>query len=77
MEGSEPLLHVERGQRQDGRIQEKHPPPKATGEKVEKWQQATTDVGEDAETEDLFCTAGGNPSWCSHSGKQFGASSKN
>ena len=39
--------------------------------------QATTDVGEDAEKEDPFCTAGGNASWCSHSGKQYGGSSKN
>ena len=38
--------------------------------------QATTDVGEDAEKEDLFCTAGGNANWCSHSGKQYGGSSK-
>ena len=30
--------------------------------------QATTDVGEDAEKEDLFCIVGGNASWCSHSG---------
>ena len=35
-----------------------------------------TDVGEDAEKEDLFCTAGGNANWCSHSGKQYGGSSK-
>ena len=35
------------------------------------------DVGEDAEKEDLFCTAGGNANWCSHSGKQNGGSSKN
>ena len=28
--------------------------------------QTTTDVGEDAE-KDLFCTAGGNANWCSHS----------
>ena len=33
-------------------------------------------VGEDAEKEDLFCTAGGNANWCSHSGKQYGGSSK-
>ena len=39
--------------------------------------QATTDVGEDKEKEDLFCTAGGNANWCSHSGKQSGGSSKN
>ena len=39
--------------------------------------QATTDVGEDVEKEDLFCTAGGNANWYSHSGKQYGDSSKN
>ena len=38
--------------------------------------QATTDVGEDAEQEDLFCIVGGSASWCSHSGKQYGGSSK-
>ena len=38
---------------------------------------ATTDVGEDAEKEDLLCIVGGNASWCSHSGKQYGGSSKN
>ena len=36
-----------------------------------------TDVGNDAEKEDLFCTAGGNANWCSHGGKQDGGSSKN
>ena len=39
--------------------------------------QATTDVGEDAEKEDLFCAADGNANWCSHSGKQYEVSSKN
>ena len=39
--------------------------------------QATTDIGKDVEKEDLFCIAGGNASWCSHSGKQYGGSSKN
>ena len=39
--------------------------------------QATTDVGEDAEKEELFCIVGGNAIWCSHSGKQYGGSSKN
>ena len=39
--------------------------------------QATTEVGEDAERQDLFSTAGGNANWCSHSGKQYGGSSKN
>ena len=31
--------------------------------------QATTDVGEDAEKEEPFCTAGGNANRCSHPGK--------
>ena len=39
--------------------------------------EATTDAGEDVEKEDLFCTVGGNANWCSHSGKQYGGSSKN
>ena len=39
--------------------------------------QATTDVGKDVEKEDLFCTGGGDVNWCSHSGKQYGGSSKN
>ena len=39
--------------------------------------QATTDIGEDAEKENLFCVVGGNASWCGHSGKQYGGSSKN
>ena len=39
--------------------------------------QATTDAGEDVEKEDLFGIVGGNASWCSHSGKQDGGSSKN
>ena len=39
--------------------------------------QATTDVGEDAEKEEPLCTVGGNANWCSHSGKQYGGSSKN
>ena len=38
--------------------------------------RATTDVGEDAEKEDLFCIVGGNASWCIHSGKQYGGSSE-
>ena len=38
--------------------------------------QATTDVGEDVEEEDVFCIVGGNASWCGHSGKQYGGSSK-
>ena len=38
--------------------------------------QATTDVGEDAEKGEHFCTVGGNENWCSHSGKQYRDSSK-
>ena len=33
--------------------------------------------GEDAEKEDLLYIVGGNAIWCSHSGKQYGGSSKN
>ena len=32
--------------------------------------------GEDVVKEDLFCIVGGRTSWCSHSGKQYGGSSK-
>ena len=32
--------------------------------------QATTDIGEDAREEALFCTAGGNANWCSHTEKK-------
>ena len=35
-----------------------------------------TDAGEDAEKGEPSYTAGGNASWCSHSGKQCGGSSK-
>ena len=38
--------------------------------------QATTDVGKDVEKEDLFWIVGGNARWCSHSGKEYGGSSK-
>ena len=53
-----------------------------TGKYQSEWlkltTRATTDVGEDGETEDLFCIAtGGNANWCSHSGKQYEGSSKN
>ena len=39
--------------------------------------QATTNVGEVVEKEGLFCIVGGNASYCSHSGKQYGGSSTN
>ena len=38
--------------------------------------QAKTDVGEVAEKENHFRIVGRNASWCSHSGKQYGGSSK-
>ena len=45
-----------------------------------RWQklvrQETTNVGEDVEKGGPKCTVGGNASWCSHSGKQCGVSSK-
>ena len=48
---------------------------------LSKWLTLTTqaprDVGEDVEKEVLFCTEDGNANWCSHSGKQYGGSSKN
>ena len=42
-----------------------------------KLSQETTDIGEDAEEEEPFCTASGNTNWFSHSGKHYGGSSKN
>jgi len=39
-------------------------------------QQEPTDVGEDAEKGEPSYTVGGNASWCSHSEKQNGGSSK-
>ena len=47
---------------------------------LSEWLTLTTqatDVSEDVEREDLFGIAGGNANWCSHSGKQYGGSSKN
>ena len=38
--------------------------------------QAIVDVGKDVEKEELFCTAGGNTNWWSHSGKTVGRSLK-
>ena len=37
----------------------------------------TTSAGEDVEKRQPVCTTGGNVSWCSHYGKQYGGSSKN
>jgi len=45
-----------------------------------EWLQLTsqemTDVGGDVEKGEPSYTVGGNASWCSHSGKQYGSSSK-
>ena len=45
-----------------------------------EWQklirQETTNVGEDVEKGEPSYTVGGNASWCSHFGKQYGESSK-
>ena len=38
--------------------------------------QEMTNVGKDAEKGKPFCAAGGNVNGCSHSGKQYGVSSK-
>ena len=39
--------------------------------------QEKTDVGKDVEKGQPLCSAGGNAIWCSHSGDQYGGSSKN
>ena len=39
--------------------------------------QERTGVGKDAEKGEPSCTVGGNANWCSHSGEQYGDSSKN
>ena len=39
--------------------------------------QKMTDIGKDAEKGEPSYTVGENASWCSHSGKQYGASSRN
>ena len=51
--------------------------PVGNSEWLKLTTQATTDVGEDAKKENIFCIVGRNASWCSHSGKQYGDSSKN
>ena len=39
-------------------------------------KQETTDVGEDVEKGEPSCAVGRNANWCSHSGKQYGGSSR-
>ena len=38
--------------------------------------QETTGIGKDVGKGEPSCTVGGNANWCSHSGKQYGGSSK-
>jgi len=38
--------------------------------------QETTGIDEDVEKGEPSCPVGGNANWCSHSGKQYGGSSK-
>ena len=40
-------------------------------------RQEVTSVGKNVEKREPSCTAGGNVNWCSHYGKQHGASPKN
>ena len=54
--------------------------PLFTTSHLSEWLKLTTqetiDVGEGAEKGEPSCTAGGNANWYSHSGKQYGGSSK-
>ena len=50
-----------------------HPTP---SEWLKLTSQEMTDVGEDAVKGEPSYTVGGNASWCSHSGKQYGGSTK-
>ena len=46
---------------------------------MSKWLNLTpeaTDVGKDVEKGEPSYTVGGNANWCSHSGEQYGVSSK-
>ena len=58
---------------EDGRWKEAK---KSTGRKFPVSQE-TADGGEDLEKGEHFCSVGGNANWWSHSGKQYGVSSKN
>ena len=48
---------------------------------LSKWllstNQQTVSTGEDVEKREPTCPVGGIINWCSHSGKQYGGSSKN
>ena len=40
-------------------------------------RQEIANAGKDEEKSELLYTVGGNASWCSHYGKQYGVSSRN
>ena len=46
------------------------------GRMLKLTSQEMTDVGGDVEKREPSYIVGGNASWCSHSGKQYGGSSK-
>ena len=50
--------------------------PSHLSEWLKSTAQQTTGVGEDVEKEEPSCTVGRNANWCSHSGQQYGGSSK-
>ena len=43
---------------------------------IKRKREQITSVGEDVEKREPSHVAGGNVNWCSHSGKQYGDSSK-
>ena len=51
-------------------------PPHSQSEGLKLTSQEMTDTAEDADKGEPSYTVGGNASWCSHSGKQHGGSSK-
>ena len=46
------------------------------GEQLKSKTQETTGMGKGAEKGEPPCPVGGNANWCSHSGEQYGGSSK-
>ena len=49
---------------------------KALNQSINQSINKITSVGEDVEKKEPLHTVGGNANWCSHCGKQYGASSK-
>ena len=70
--------HMKKSQHHSSSGKYKSKPPWDTPSHRSEWLKLTqtTDVHEDAEKGEHFCTVGGNANWCSHSGKQYGGSSK-